>query len=241
MPQEALDARVAEFRRREESLEAVIESLRNENAQHRAQLAQQTANSRQQTESPRVYTRAQLDTLVERGDITEAQRDAYMAQQETRQREETVRQTVAGEYAAQQRANDTKQAIGRYVAAHPSLMQAGSEERNRVTKVYTELVGRGYADGADTELLALEREFGPVSEIQERTRDTRRTDSPAGGADASGDDDAGGGDSGAPKDMNATTRELYEVQIAKGRYSGWDDPALLKEWEYAGKRQKRAR
>ncbi|KPK66955.1 hypothetical protein AMJ82_11570 [candidate division TA06 bacterium SM23_40] len=106
-------------------------------------------------------------------------------------------------------------------------MKEGSRERARLAKEYDYLRNLGHAEGMATELAALRSCFGPVDRIKETTKPRaeshQETGTPAGEV---GEPEKG------PK-ISPRLKAHYEKMIEKRHFTGWDDPKLKKELEYA--------
>jgi hypothetical protein len=223
-------------------LSALVESR-----QERQALAQQvaelkgmvngfTAATAAKTETPKVYTEAEIQAAVNKGTITEARANEIRARQIREEAVAEAKKAVKAELTSTQTATAIEAELGRYGAALPALRDDDSPVRAKANAAYQRLLNRGHEPGARTELAAIELAFGPVEALEAaKPRGERETHEETGGGSGR---DRGNGSEGWPKDMPAKNRQYYEGQIAKGRYTR---ESAVKEWNgYTARRGKAA-
>lgn len=176
----------------------------------------------------KVYSRSELQTAVDAGtitqdtaaDISERQFEARIVADTEKQIEERMTATRKSEVIERQ--------ITSYREAMPDLLNHGSESRVRLQAEYKTLLSMDYPDNLQTELMALRSTFGPPERIRETTRNKRASAEEVGGGGGSAEGDAGSGSNVVP----AHLRTQYAAEIAKGAYTGWDDPNIKAEMKY---------
>jgi hypothetical protein len=219
VPRQRLDHEISRSRRLEHELAAI---------------RQEVDGLKQASTAPRTYTHADLQTMVDNGQITEAQMRAQIDQQQREAVSTEVRETVTKTIDQQRRAERVQSELARYRDAMPGLLDDASPVRERARREMSYLMSHGLPDSAETEVAALRAAFGAIESVErsKRTDAGGSTHEEVGGGDRGGDDKSGG-TGGWPKDMPARNRQYYEQKIAAGVYQ--DRDAALAEWNYRPK------
>jgi hypothetical protein len=165
-------------------------------------------------------TRAELQTLVESGDITQVQADQAWEKQV---REEARREgaAAADRVMREQKHMDLIHAeLSGYKALVPQVWEPGTEERLKVEKEFNHLVSLGQPKTQETEAAALRAAFGDLDTLRAATSSRpgpADTHSETGG----GQRPSGGGGGDGVKGLTAAQRDYYEAGIKAGRYENW--------------------
>ncbi len=165
---------------------------------------------------------------MDQGTLTQDQANEIADQQLEAKLKREFEQTLEEKLTVQRQVDTVATELNKYRDAYPDLMNAGSENRRRVTFEYEQLIAMGQPATPATEVLACRLAFGPANRLRETTRETKETHSETGGA-ATASEPKG---DGAPKSLNAKLKAHYAKQIERGAYKGWDDPVLKKELTY---------
>ena len=219
-----------------ERIDLLTSSLQSEREQRiRLEERVQNAPPPKEPDPPKIYTRAELDQMVEGGQLTEAAKEDVLAQQQEHRINQIVSARVDERVSVATKAQRVDGELGRYIEKMPDLTEADSDNRKRVDAEFQFLVGLDGPPKTDAErvvyeLKACRAAFGPVAGVQETTRP--ETHKETGGA---GDADEGGSGNEAPEGTPANLVAHYETQFEKGRYTGWDDPKVVKELSYVRK------
>ena len=220
IPRERLDEAVGKHRSRADAAEAKLAALEAERAQERDE------------QKPQI-TRAQLAEAVSKGQLTEEQAEARWEQQLKAQVVKEVTKTVTTQNAQQQQLSKVDAILGEYRKLIPAIWQEGTPERAKVTAEFRHLVDvLGEPDSPTTEAKACRMAYGPTERIQELTRQRQNGNPESGGG--------GGGNDPAPKKFEFSARQKahYQGMIDAGHYpGGWKNPELVKELEFAAKRE----
>ncbi|HUT61231.1 MAG TPA: hypothetical protein VNA25_25560, partial [Phycisphaerae bacterium] len=114
-------------------------------------------------QTPKRYSRAELQAAVDAGTITQANADGYIDQLRTEDLDRRLNDGIAKAKADILAESDVKAELNQYIESVPDIMVEGSEERNRVQAEYTELINKfGNPEGIRTQLLAVRNVMGPV-------------------------------------------------------------------------------
>jgi hypothetical protein len=232
-----------------EEFEKSLATERAERAKLQAELDREKEErirleERSKTPAPpgeKVYTRPELDKMVDDGAITEATRDEYLQRQQAQQTSTQIQSEVSRQVNESTALTRVLSQIDRYQELIPDLMDEGSENRRRLKAEYSfieDLEGKPDSVLAvrKMELKAARAAFGPVDRIKETTAKTRDTHTETGGAGEGGE--RGGSVEGQPaKGMTADEKTYYTYQIQQGIYKGWDE--VNKEYGYKRKRTPR--
>lgn len=183
-------------------------------------------------DKPKRFTRAQLKTAVDAGQITQEQADDHLAEQ---MREDAKVEAVAAATAAvagrtHKERIDTE--IESYKRLKPDIMTDGTELREKIKAEFQYLVGLGSpgrgAEALPTQLAAIRAVLGPLDKLEKAAGARRPTDShqDTGGGEGGGrSKDGGGGNSGKAlhEHLKGDAKAHYEEGIKKGRYKDWKD------------------
>lgn len=223
IPKVRLDEVLAEARSAKEALAQEREArIRLEEQVKAMQAAAKTP-----TQPQKVYTRAELNQMVEEGKISREQAEDYLDQVRELRLREAISKELAERDAQRERVARVKTELQRYKELVPEVMKAGTEEREQVTQEFNYLVSLGQPNDATTELAALRAVFGPVEKLERKKqmRGERERFQESGGRR----DDGGGAPKGKEPDLPSRYREHYQRLIDRGIYKGWDDEQLQKE------------
>ncbi|MHC4222991.1 MAG: hypothetical protein ACYSUN_03290 [Planctomycetota bacterium] len=183
---------------------------------------------------PKPVTRSELTKMVEDGAITQPQMDAELDRQkklaedariDARVEEAVTTRVVTGDLRAEQ---------DRYIAARPDLEKRGSDDHQKAGVQMQQLLKEGHPDTLRTEVLALRMAFGPIASL-ERSPDERETHEDGGNVTETGERGTRTQrDAGPPKELDARRRDYYNAEIARGVYTGWDDPKVVRQLKRLG-------
>jgi hypothetical protein len=187
-----------------------------------------TEQSTSQTQEPRDYTVTELDSAVQAGQITQAQRDQIFATQVERaaMRKATEAATQIVETTTRENALDGE--LQQYASAAPDLMREGSPLRARVAEEFEYLVSRGAPRDMSTELAAARAVMGPPDRARAHAQGRTR------GADRSFDSFSGRPQT--PRErreddvwnrLTPAQQQYYSKQMQNGIYA--DRSAVIKE------------
>lgn len=189
-------------------------------------------------EKPRQYTRAEVTTMVDAGQITQEQADAQMDLQ-MREDARAEASRVANEtVSAAQRKSYIETEINRYKAVEPSILDEASDTRARIVEEYKYLVEQlGDSNSLDTQLKAIRAVLGPVEKL-ERSRGAkpsheshRETGGQGGGGKKSDDGKL------TYEVLSPREKDYYDKKIASGLYK--DIKAVNEELAYANPQTRR--
>ena len=176
-------------------------------------------------ETPKTWTRTELSTLVDNGDLSQAQADELYDRQRDAQVQKQIRETVDRGLTQQSREARVLAQIERYKELVPDV--AGeSETRERIAEEFRQLVDLG-DDPKDyaTELKALRAVLGPVEKLQAQRRPLPSHEETGGEGEGTTTTE------GFPKDMPKKHREFYQKMLDDGFYK--DMGAVKAEWAKA--------
>ena len=174
------------------------------------------------TPEPKKYSLADLNKLVDEGQITGEQRDQYFETQISKTIDERVDTLVSKKEQEREKATRLKTEMDRYKSLIPDVMKQGSEDRQKVTNAFNRLVDMGSPNDARTELAALMSVYGPVEELEKRkstmTRELRDKHQETGGGKPPEPVSTG-----MLKTLSPREKAHYESMIQKGLYKDWKD------------------
>lgn len=206
------------------------QAQREKEARIRAEEQLRAERSKVETKSveTKTYTRQELRKMVTDESISQDQMDEYL---EAKLRNE-LQQDVMRNGTERDRTTRVTSEISRYKSLVPDVLKEGTDDRTKVSEEYQHLLGIGQPATIGTELAALRSVFGPVEKLEKRklAGSERETFQDVGNGDRK---PADGNTSGAPKNLPPRYKQYYEGMIAKGHYSGWDDPKIKKELDRA--------
>jgi len=191
---------------------------------------------------PKTYARHELDAMVDAGTISTATRDDIWTRQQAASQKAEVASLIQAGIEQYKTQDLTEREMALYAKNYPDVFKEGDETRQRVQEAYNHLVRMGDpADDKRTELKALYAVLGPAEKIPEHTARRTPTHVESGGSGSGGSGSPGKSSDGVPKPLrdNPKLKFHYDALIADKTYSGYDDPALVKEMKYAEQRQKR--
>jgi hypothetical protein len=226
IPKVRFDEAVGKERDRANLAEAALKTEREERARERderVRLDERIKALEKKPEAPeREHTRAELQSLVEDGKLTQGQADDILDRQRDRRYSRELDERLERRDAANQVQQDVVYEMRRYQEAIPKVKDQGSEERARVQTEFNYLIAKGDdPDSLSTQLKALRMAFGPVEKLQETTDATRETHQETGGAA-----EPAGGKAAAdepPKDLSPRELRHYQKGLDQGRYKNWDE------------------
>jgi hypothetical protein len=184
----------------------------------------------------KVFTRAELQTRADAGDLQESEIDGIL----DRQNENRTRTIVQEEGDRVRREVNTQNELRGFQSARPELLDPNSDLRKRVVEKFQMLREHGDADDAVTELKAYKAVMGNSppkgSNLTPGRRPTTQEGSggshaPARKAPSDGAVELDG--DGFPTTLKPHIKKNYQKQIDLGQYSGVDDPRLQAELQYA--------
>lgn len=198
----------------------------------------QTSHQSAPAQEPKEYTRTQLRSFVESGDVTQEQADDYWDAQVERKsdakfaelKKEMSHQVVEGNTA-----QSLSSEVDKYMEHIPGVSEAGHEDREKLQIAYNRLAARlgmpekGSKRDLELQVLALEDAFGPVSKLGKRTRQNneRETMQETGGDSSKSSTP----EKGILKDLSPEKKAYYESRVGPNKlYANWD--AVKEELEY---------
>jgi hypothetical protein len=203
---------------------AAIRSANDKYAALEAQLNElkAAAAAPKQVDQPKEYTRAELNALVESGQINQAQADAQIELQVRSAAKSEARQEALHVVTEAQRKERVTSEIARYTALVPELKNKGSETFAKVAGEFQYLVGLGDSKTLETELKAIRAALGPVETLEQARKGRTSHESHQ-------EHGAGGGGGAGPKGgqgnlkLSEKERSHYQRGIDAGRYKDWKE------------------
>lgn len=189
-----------------------------------------------QSEPPKQYTRAELDSMVAEGKINQAQADeAYEQQVERRAEGAAVRVIEARDLGKSVTAQ-----IDDYAASIPNVLKAGTPERAKVEKEFQILVKNGSPANKATELAALRSAFGDISVVRQAQGHRHVESHQESGGNGGRGDGAPPNRDGVPASVPAHKVGYYQKMIDQGMYRNWSDVETVEKFAGKGKRGMKA-
>jgi hypothetical protein len=190
-------------------------------------------------QKPQEYTRAGLREAVTQGRITQDQADLLWDEQLSRKVTEKAVAAARETTQTEQTVGRIENELARYEAVIPAAKDTNSPEFKRIKAEFDYLVSIGLPKTKQTELAAARNVFGKIDALEAAARNTGSREHDAGdhGGGAGSD---GGGEGSVWKGVPADHRAYYREQIAKGFYSGENDPRLVKLLDRVRSRKKAA-
>ncbi len=210
-----LEAGIAAERDKRHAVERELSEIRGE-------LQAMRSSRQQQQPAQKVYTRTELEGLVDSGQLGKEQADAIYEDQFRNQVKKEALEHAENALATERRKTMVLGQIDRYKEALPDVMVPGSEARNRVEQEYQYLTSLGDPADSATELKALRAVYGPIERLAAKSEISRETHQEVGGSKDMEDD--GMRTDGVPKGMTAAQRAYYKPLIGKV-YRSWDHVA----------------
>ncbi|MEE8327061.1 MAG: hypothetical protein V3R58_08515 [candidate division NC10 bacterium] len=215
-------------------IDALTNSLQGEREQ-RIRLEERLKQPAPKPSEPaKIFTRAELDQMVDKGEISESSRDQVLSDQQDQRVEAMVAARVDERVLTVTKSDRVSTQLGEYIEKMPDLKDEQSENRKRVDAAFQFHVSlngppKDEAESRVYELLACHATFGAIGGVQETTRTETHQET---GGDGGGDSKNENGGDGAPQGTPANLIPYYEDQFKKGRYTGWTDPKVVKELGY---------
>lgn len=231
------DAGDSSLQKEAAGLRAAVQAERGKRQNLETQLAELkgSVDTLKQTQTqPKEHTRAELQTAVDAGQISQVDADRRLEEQQARRLEAKVSTNIETRLQEQERARKITAEVDRYREFRPDIMEEGSDARNLVATEYNRQVTElGKPANMQTELDALAATFGPASKLQTGRQKEAETHEEVGSDD--------GGETrvnGKPvKGLSAEAKRHYEKQIESGMYPDWE--AVNKELQGASPSVKR--
>ncbi len=202
-----------------------------------AELRKQNARPAKETpkqETP-TYTAAQLQPLIDSGEITPLQASEYLVQAREAKLREEIRSEFRQELQQQTRSSTVEGRIAEYQSAIPQLADKKSDEYRRLAKEVDALISEdGKPANRETLLEGLRLTFGrnpKKSAPRETTSEHTRSTEASGRGGGSRTDRPKTSDDGFPDYVPEANREYYRKMIERKKYTGTKDPRILKEFE----------
>ncbi len=220
-------------------VDEMVSTARGEATHHAAEAARLRAENealkatKAEAQAPKPVSRAELNSLVADGKITQDAADAHWEKQILDAAEKKGRAAAADEVAGRQREQVVGSQLADYKALIPEAWVAGSKERAKAEKEFKALVDMGFPDNKVTEVAALRAAFGDPGVIR-ASRNTGRN-GPGETHQEVGD---GGGRpenqadaDGKPKGLTSREENHYQNLINRGVYKDWK--AVTEERKFA--------
>ena len=115
-------------------------------------------------EKPQVYTKEQVQALIDRGEASVLDGAVFLAKQELQQELEAERRREAEAKPVERAAGE----LEKYKTLVPGLMTDGHENRQKVIAEMRELVGYGLPNNVVTQAVAVKNVFGKLSDLEKR-------------------------------------------------------------------------
>lgn len=180
---------------------------------------------KQTQQQPKEHTRAELQTAVDAGQISQVDADRLLEERS----EKRITDRIQSGMQQTARAGKITAEIARYKELKPEIMEDGSSTRQAVADAYDYQINvLGKPATTETELDALMSVLGPASKLQNGRTKELETHQETGGGDGEQSTET----EGWPKDMPARHRRHYESQINKGVLT---KEAAKKQWAYQPK------
>jgi hypothetical protein len=193
---------------------------------------------RESASPPKVYTKADLKSAVDGGQITQEQADDIWDRQReaqlTAKAEEAAVQAVTGR--TQKERIDSE--IESYKRLKPEIMEPGSDLRSKVAEEYKYLTSLGQQANVATELAAIRAVVGPLEKLEKAASAARAPESEQqGGASGEGKGNQAKTGKKMVDSLKGDAKEFYERGIKSGRYyKDWD--AVEAELKFASPKVK---
>lgn len=174
-----------------------------------------------QVEKPKVFAKADLKAAVAAGQITQDQSDEIWEQQLVAQVTEKAEAKALDAVSAKTAKDRIDADLDKYKRLAPEIMDASSDERQKIVAEYKELTATGMPKNLATELAAIRAVMGPLDKLETARSARRRVEH---------DEQSGGGGEGRRSNsgktlvdqLDARKKGFYEDQIKKGRYKDWN-------------------
>jgi hypothetical protein len=174
----------------------------------------------------KVVTKEELRSLVQSGDLTQAQMDDLWEKQIIKAATAAATKQVSETVAAGSINAKINEKMAEYKTLVPDGWKPGSADYGKIETAYNELVADGSPPTIATELAALRMVYGSIESL--RIAKTARKGSADSHVETNGsgraDDDSSGDEKGMPKGLSAAQKKHYQKGIDQGRYpGGWAD------------------
>ena len=179
------------------------------------------------TPAQAIPTLEQVQTLYDRGQLTEQQKDQWLVYHAEERANQRLTQTIT-QVASLTRAQATTDT---YMKAMPTLSDTGSEDFKALAMTYAELMGKGRPHSVETQADALRMTFGPLTRLKEKESPSpehtrQRADTFLEGA--------GGG--GRMASETNPLKDVPERQIAYWKKQGYTKAQMVQEAPLQGVR-----
>jgi hypothetical protein len=199
---------------REEELQAQLAEERESRIRLEERLKVRDEQPPAPKEEPKVFTRQELQTAVDEGQIDADQKEEIWSNQQFERNQRGTEELLNARDKKRDTEGFVETETSRYLSAHPDVRKVDSPDWQKVKDEYDFKVRTGSPDSKETELQAMRAAFGANPErIPERTAARRETP-----GDASGS--TGGGRGDRPVDIwNRVPdwcKSYYKKQVADG-------------------------
>lgn len=188
----------------------------------------------------KTYTRAELDSAVAKGSLSQAQADQIIERQSAAAIEAKVEKAVETKIAERTQSGTVGAKMARYRELVPDLADEKSKVSQRCAAVYQELIDEGLPANRATALAAVKQVCGALDALEAAKTAGQRETSEEAGAGHGGASVPAGAPASIFKGIPNRFREHYAKGLEKGLYRGWDDPDLKAELDLVRTRYARA-
>jgi len=208
----------------EQQLQAQEQRLRAEAAQMMAA----------RPEAQPAVTRESLTQMVNEGTITQTQMDVELDRQRAAQIEQDIDAKVEAKVSERETKKKVQSEFDAYLQAMPSIKVRTSDEFRRAGVEMKKLMDEGHPNDLRTEVLAMKLAFGPAEALTRNPNDRETHEDGAGGDGGAETKSSTEEPGGPPKGLDARRKAYYEKEIARGIYTGWDDPMVVSQIKRVG-------
>lgn len=196
-----------------------------------AELQGKAAASEKQADTPKRYTKAELNAAVQAGQITADVADEVWAKQIREDAKAEATRDVLGTVRAERRQERINSDLAEYKRLDPSVMEEGSETRQKIRESFEYLTGTlGYPATLETELAAIREVLGPLERLKTARSARRETEA---------HEETGGAGEGQQRKsaktgwdaLDARQKAHYDKLIGQGVYK--DRKAVEEELKFA--------
>lgn len=237
IPKVRVDQMVGKERDARRTAETSLQQAQLESARLQGELdASRRQPPPQQQAPPKVFSRAELRTHVDNGQISQEQMDVQLDLQQSLDADRRVEEAetrVLEKVRSEQGSQTVTAELDSWREKIPGLGNNQSEEFARANRVYQKLLSRGQPKTQATQLTAVEIAFGTLEKIPARTAEALDSHAEVSGGGADDGEDATD-TSGAPNLPGLTPfmKKRYERDFENGQYSGWKDKRVVKQLTY---------
>ncbi len=230
IPKPRFDEAVQKERQRADELRTELQREREE----RIRLEERAKATPAATQQPEpTLTRAQLQSYVDNGTLTQEQMDEQITHPRDKNLKGEIGSMIDAKLSTFQQKSTLDTKLAAYRTRLPDIDTAGSDNRAKVQRCYTDLLSDGHPEDLRTQLLACRMAFGEPEKIEETTDNHRETN-----LDTGGGGDVGGvsqADGGPLEGLKPHVAAYYKKKVEEtNRYpGGWKNKELQRELEYA--------